>query len=308
MARQIDLKANTRTETGRGPMKRLRDKDVIPGVVYGGKEQALNIAMSRPELAEVLHDVKGGNVLINLQIAEAGTTKNRLTLIKEVQQHPVTDQILHVDFHEVSATQKLRTSVPVRAVGEPAGAKEGGVLEFVMRELRVECSPKDLPESIEVNVEKLAIGESIQVGAVIAPPGVTLLDNKDLAIFTVAAPMAEEEVVVAPVEGAAAEPEVITAKKVEGEEGEEEEAEGKAEGKAKGKGEAKPKAEAGKGEAKPAAGAAAKPGTKPADGKAEAKATAGAGKPWAKAGAAPAAGAKAEAKTAAGAKPEGKKK
>jgi large subunit ribosomal protein L25 len=292
-------------------MKRLRDKDVIPGVVYGGKEQTLNIAMSRPELAEVLHNVKGGNVLINLQIAEAGTTKNRLTLIKEVQQHPVTDQILHVDFHEISTTQKLRTSVPVRVVGEPAGAKEGGVLEFVMRELRVECLPKDLPEAIEVNVEALGIGQVIQVSAVIAPPGVTLLDSKDQPVFTVAAPMAEEEVVVAPVEGAAAEPEVITAKKAEGEEGEEgEEAEGeaKAEGKARGKGEAKP-ATAGK----------------PADGKADAKAPAGAGKPatagkpWAKGGAAPAtagkpaAGAKPgakpdAAKPAAGGKPEGRKK
>jgi large subunit ribosomal protein L25 len=302
MARQIELKANTRTETGRNAIKRLRAKDVVPGVVYGGKEQTLNIALSRRELEQVLHHVTGANVLINLQVAEGGATKNRLALIKEVQQHPVTDEILHVDFHEISATQKLRTSVPVRAVGEPAGAKEGGVLEFVMRELRVECSPKDLPEAIEVNVEALAIGQTIQVGAVIAPAGVTLLDNKDQAVFTVAAPMAEEEVVVAPVEGAAAEPEVITAKKAEGEEGEEgEEAEG--EGKAGGK--AKGKAEAGKGEAKPATagGAAAKPGAKPADGK-----PATAGKPWAKAGATPTAGAKADGKPATAHKPEGRKK
>ena len=214
--------------------------------------------------------------MINLQVAEGGVTKNRLSLIKEVQQHPVTDQILHVDFHEISATQKLRTSVPIRAVGEPAGAKEGGVLEFVMRELRVECLPKDLPEAIEVNVEALGIGQTIQVGAVVAPPGVALLDSKDQPVFTVAAPMAEEEVVVAPVEGeAAAEPEVITAKKVEGEEGEEEEpaTAGKGEGKAKGKPATAGKGEAGKGEAKPATAG------KPADGKAEAKSPAGAGKP-----------------------------
>ena len=241
MARQIELKADARTETGKDAVKRLRMKDVVPAVVYGAKEQAsdrtpnaMNIAVSRPELARVLHHVRGANVLVNLQVAEGGAMKNRLTLIKEVQYHPVTDQILHVDFHEVSATQKLRTTVPVQAVGEPIGAKEGGVLEFVMRELRVECSPKDLPEVIEINVEKLAIGQSIQVGAVVAPPGVMLLDNKEQAVFTVAAPMAEEEVVVAPVEGAAAEPEVITAKKAEGEEGEEEEeGETKAEGKGK---------------------------------------------------------------------------
>jgi len=266
-------------------MKRLRTKDSVPGVVYGGKEKALIIAMSRPELAEVLHHVKGGNVLINLQVAEGGATKNRLALIKEVQQHPVTDQLLHVDFHEISATQKLHTSVPVQVVGEPVGAKEGGVLEFVMRELRVECLPKDLPESISINVEALGIGQSIQVGAVIAPAGVTLLDSKDQPVLTVAAPMAEEEVVAAPVEGAAAEPEVITAKKAEGEEGEEgEEAEGKAKGKPATAG--KPAA-AGKGDTK-------------AEGKGDAKA------------AAPAAGAKGDAKAGAkpatAGKPEGKKK
>jgi large subunit ribosomal protein L25 len=288
-------------------MKRLRDKDLVPGVVYGGKEQApdgapnaMNITMSRPELAEVLHDARGGNVLINLKVAEAGATKNRLALIKEVQQHPTTDQILHVDFHEISTTEKLRTSVPVRVIGEPIGAKEGGVLEFVMRELRVECLPKDLPEAIDINVEALAIGQAIQVSAVIAPAGVTLLDNKDQPVLTVAAPMAEEEVVAAPVEGAAAEPEVITAKKAEGEEGEEgeeAEGEGKAKGKAApaGKGEAKGegKAGAGKGEAKP--GAAGKGGAAPAG---------------AKPGAAPATAGKPTAggKPAAGGKPEGKKK
>jgi large subunit ribosomal protein L25 len=251
-------------------------------------------------LAEVLHDARGGNVMINLKDEEAGATKNRLALIKEVQQHPTTDQILHVDFHEISTTEKLRTSVPVRVIGEPIGAKEGGVLEFVMRELRVECLPKDLPEAIDINVEALAIGQAIQVGAVIAPAGVTLLDNKDQPVLTVAAPMAEEEVVAAPVEGAAAEPEVITAKKAEGEEGEEgeeAEGEGKAKGKAApaGKGEAKGegKAGAGKGEAKP--GAAGKGGAAPAG---------------AKPGAAPATAGKPTAggKPAAGGKPEGKKK
>jgi large subunit ribosomal protein L25 len=199
---------------------------------------------------------------------------------------------LHIDFQEVKATEKLRASVPVRPVGEPAGVKTGGgILEYVMRELHVECLPKDLPEVIEVNVEKLEIGQSIHVGDMVAPPGVALLDDKNQTVFLVVAPITEEELA-AMTEAAAtpaAEPEVITAKKEEGEEAVAPE------------GEAKPKAEAGKPEAKA-----------PAAGKAEAKAPASAapGKAPAAGAAskAPAAGAagKPEAKPAAG-KPEPKK-
>jgi len=202
-------------------------------------------------------------------VDEGGKTNNRLALIQEVQHHPYEDTILHIDFHEVLATEKLRTSVPVRPVGEPSGVKNGGgVLEYVMRELRVECLPEDLPEMLEVNVEKMEISQSIHVGDITPPTGVTLLDDKGQTVFLVAAPITEEELA-AMTEAAAApsaEPEVITAKKEEGEEG------------AAAEGEAKPKAEAGKAEAKaPAAGKTE--GKAPAAGKAEAKP---AGKPEAK--------------------------
>ncbi len=260
MAKQLQLKAKTRAEAGRGQVKRLRATGAVPGVVYGAKVQPLNIAVAVVDLEKVLHHATGENVLVDLLVDEGGKTANRLALIQEVQHHPFEDTILHVDFHEVSATEKLRTAVPVRPVGEPSGVKNGGgVLEHVMRELHVECLPKDLPDVIEVNVEKMEIGEGIHVGDIAAPAGVTLLDDKGQTVFIVAAPIAEEVAVAAPVEGAA-EPEVIGAKKEEGVEGEA----------AEGKGEAKPAA--GKAEAKPAAGKAE---AKPAAGKAEAKPAAG---------------------------------
>jgi large subunit ribosomal protein L25 len=273
MAKQVQLKVTTRTEQGRNPLKRLRTRDVIPGIVYGAINQPLRIAIATKELEKALHGA-GENVLVDLQVEEGGKVNNRLALIQEVQHHPYKDIILHVDFHEVSATEKLRTSVPVRAVGEPAGVKTGGgVLEFVMRELRVECLPKDLPDVIEVNVEALEIGQSIHLAGIQPPAGVAWLDNKDQVVFIVAAPVAEEEVVAEP-GAAAAEPEVIGAKKEEGEEG------AAAEGAEKGK----PAAKAEAGKAAPAGKADAKPATagKPAAGKpAEAKA-APAGKPAAK--------------------------
>jgi large subunit ribosomal protein L25 len=284
MAKQVQIKAKPRNETGRDPVKRMRASGVIPAVVYGAQMKPLNISITSMELDKALHHATGENVLVDLVVEEDGKSKNRLALIQEVQHHPVEDTILHVDFHEVSATEKLRTDVPVRAVGEPAGVKTGGgVLEFVMRELRVECLPKDLPELIEVNVEKLEIGQSIHVGDITPPAGVTFLDDKGQAVFIVAAPIAEEEVA-ATTEAGPAEPELIGAKKEEGEEGEE------GESKPPGKGEpAKGKAEAGKGETKAAVG---KGEAKPAAGKAEAK---------------PVAGKPAAGKPAAPAKPEAKK-
>lgn len=266
MAKQLQLKATARTHTGKGPVKRLRAEGVVPGVVYGAGVKPLPITVASKALKEVLAFAHSGNVLVDLQVEEGKETRNRLALLQEVQAHPVSDVLLHVDFREVSATAKMRTTVTVRPVGEAAGVKTGGgVLEFVLRELHVECLPKDLPDLIEVNVEKLEIGQTISVGDLTVPAGVSVLDPKDRAVFTVAAPMAEEEVA-APVEGAA-EPEVIGAKKEEGEEGEAAPAE-------KGKAEAKPAA--GKADAKPAAGAA------PAKGAAPAAKPAAAGKPEAK--------------------------
>ena len=264
MAKQVQLKAQLRNVTGKTQVKRLRSQGAVPGSVYGTHTKPYNITVNTRELGDVLHRATGENVLVDLQVDEGGKTNNRLALIQEVQHHPFLDTILHVDFHEVLATEKLHTKVPVRPVGEPAGVKNGGgVLEYVMRELHVECLPKDLPELLEVNVEKLEIGESIHVKDVVPPAGVALTDDKDMTIFLIVAPIAEE--VAATPEAGAAEPEVIGAKKEEGAEG----AEGEA-----AKGDAK--APAGKAEAKPAAVKAdAKPAAGKADAKAEAKPAAG---------------------------------
>ena len=291
MAQKVQLKAKTRTEIGKGAVKRMRSQGAVPAVIYGAHSKPVNLAIAVEELEKALHDATSENVLVDLMVDEGGKTNKRLALIQEVQHHPYEDTILHIDFHEVVATEKLRANVPVRPIGEPAGVKTGGgILEYVMRELRVECLPQDLPEVLEVSVEVLEIGQSIHVGDITPPKGVTLLDDKGQTVFLVAAPITEEELA-AMTEAAAApsaEPEVITAKKEEGEEGVAPE------------GEAKPKAEDGKTDAKaPAAGAA---GKAPAAGKVEGKAPAAgaAGK-----APAPVAGGKAGAKPAA--KPEAKK-
>jgi large subunit ribosomal protein L25 len=278
MAQKVQLKAKSRAEIGKGAVKRMRDQGSIPGVIYGSHMKPINITVAVKELETALHSASSENVLVDLSLEEGGKTNNRLTLIQEVQHHPYKDTILHIDFHEVLATEKLRASVPVRPIGEPAGVKNGGgVLEFVMRDLHVECLPQDLPALLEVNVEKLEIGQSIHVGDITPPNGVALLDDKGQTVFLVAAPITEEELA-AMTEAAAAtptaEPEVLTAKKEEGVEGAVVEGEAKPKVEA-GKADAKAPAAAGKADAKaPAAGkapAGGKPEAKPAGGKPEAK-------------------------------------
>jgi large subunit ribosomal protein L25 len=262
MAKQVQLKASKRSESGRGPVKRLRATGVVPGVVYGPHTEPVIVTVSKVALSDVLAHAVGGNVLVDLQVEEGGKTVQRLTLIQDVQKHPCTDVILHVDFREVSATEKMRTTVAVRPVGEPEGVKTGGgVLEFIMRDLHVECLPKDLPDVIEVNVEKMEIGQSIHVSDITPPAGVTLLDQKGQAVFIVAAPIAEEVEAVPAAGAAAGEPEVIGAKKAEGEEGVEGEKKAEA-GKPAAAGKAEAKPAAGKADAKAAPATAAKPEAK----------------------------------------------
>jgi large subunit ribosomal protein L25 len=249
---QVALKANYRKTTRRGEVKKLRATGVVPGVVYGAHTKPLSVEVTGKDLEKVLHGAASENVLVELDLAGGAAADKRLAMVQEVQHDHLSGKVLHVDFHELKADEKFTASVPVHPVGEAAGVKtSGGVLEYAMRYLHVRCLPKDLPEQINVDVAKLEIGQAIHVSEVTMPAGVEALDRKDLPVFIVVAPQVEEEAAATPAEGAATEPEVITAKKAEGEEGAAE----------AGKGE-KPKAEAGKAEAKPDAKAAAKPEAK----------------------------------------------
>lgn len=218
MAKQILLKAVARAEAGKSQVKKLRRQGMVPAVIYGPHTSPRNLAVRALDLDRVLQSATGENVLVNLQVEGGEAAGNHLALIQEVQHHPVNDALLHVDFREVSATEKMRTAVPVRPVGEAAGVKTGGgILEMLVRELRVECLPADLPDVIEVNVERLQIGQSIHVGEITPPPGVTLLDDKDQPVFLVVAPITEEEEAAIGQPAEMAEPEVIGAKKEEAE-------------------------------------------------------------------------------------------
>lgn len=243
MAKQVHLKATRREGVGRAPARRTRASAQIPAVVYGAHIQPTAIQVDEREVTRLFKHATSENMLVELSLDEGGKTSTRLAFIQEIQHHALTDRVLHLDFHEIRADEKLHARVLIVPLGEPEGVRTGGgVLEQVLRELEVECLPKDLPERIEVDVSFLVIGANIHVSQVKVPTGVSVISHSDVPVFTVLAP--KEEVVAAPT--AITEPEMIKEKKPE---------DGAA-------AEAKPDAK----------GAAAKPDSKAAAGKPDAKA------------------------------------
>lgn len=215
MAQQAKLTVQTRTQVGRNAIKKVRKDGLIPGVIYGVGQEPINLEVNGRQLSTVLAHASSENILLELEIVDGDNKRNSLAMIQEVQHHPIQRQILHVDFHAVSATEKITAEVPIETIGEPVGVKtNGGLLEHNLRDLEVECLPADLPERIEVDVTNLDINQSIHVKDLKLPPGVETVTDADLTVVAVSAPRVDEEPTEA-LGAAPAAPEVITAKKPE---------------------------------------------------------------------------------------------
>ena len=192
---------------------RPRARGGVPAVIYGSKDKPANLEVSRREIEALLSHAVGENILVDLEIEEGGQKTSRLSLIQEVQHHPLRGEVLHVDFHAVSMTEEISADIVIEAFGEADGVKNfGGLLEQNLRAVSIKCLPQNLPEIIRVDVSPLKVGDSIHVRDLPLPAGVTATDDADLTVFIVAeATVAEEP---APAAAAAA-PEVIKEKKPE---------------------------------------------------------------------------------------------
>jgi large subunit ribosomal protein L25 len=251
--KSVPLNAFPRTLSRRGGVKKLRATGRVPAVIYGRQAKAQSLEVMAKEMSDLIHHSLSENVLVDLAVKDDARPK-RLALVQEVQHHPLSGEVLHVDLHEVAEDEKVTINVPLETVGEAAGVKTGGgVLEHVLFKIKVRALPKDLPEQIVVDVTSLELGKSIHLGDIKEPAGVEILGDKKVSVISVALPKTEAEEAAA-VEGepaAAGDVEMIKEKKEEGEEGA-----------APAKGE---KATAKAGEKAPAKGAekaAAKPGEK----------------------------------------------
>ena len=250
---EIVLEAESRALATKGGIKAMRTKGRIPGVAYGDDGAPVTLSIDEKSVQAILHSKGGRNALISLKIGGA----SHPVLIKEIQRHPITRALWHVDFHRISLKKKIETRVPVHVKGEAPGVKVGGgVLEHLVREIRVRCLPTEIPAFVEVDISNLQLNQGIRAKELVLPTGVEILMDAEGVIVHVLTVHVVEEVAPADaaVAGAAgAEPEVIKKGKVE------EGAEGEA---ASG---AKPAAGADKKAGAPAAGA--KPEAKKPEGK-----------------------------------------
>jgi large subunit ribosomal protein L25 len=220
--KSVPLNAFPRALARRAGAKKLRTGGRIPAVIYGRQAKAQNLELSAKELEDLVHHSVSENLLVDLAVKDDARPK-RLALVQEMQHHPLSGKVLHVDFHEIAEDEKVTIGIPVETTGEAEGVKtDGGVLEHVLFKVRARGLAKDLPEFITVDVSHLKIGEAIHLGEIKVPAGVELVGDKQIPVIAVAAPRTEEEEAAEAAEAAAAAPgevEMIKEKKEEGEEG-----------------------------------------------------------------------------------------
>lgn len=200
--------AKKRNQEGSNNARRLRGAGRLPGVVYGADKDPVSVAVDVHDFEQILHHHASESMIINIAVEGEGDMS---VLVKDVQHHPVTSELVHVDFMRVEADRPIHVDIEIELVGDAAGVKIGGLLDQVMHTIGVECLPADLVEKFEVNVSELAIGQSLHVSDLNLGAKYKVLVDPAAIVVSVSGPTVEAEA-----EGeASAEPEVITAKKAE---------------------------------------------------------------------------------------------
>ncbi len=206
--KQFELNTTIRTTVGNGPARRLRQQGLIPAVLYGPAVAPVKLTVNGKDFESA---VKKGNVrrtIFSLALQDGGSTA-KTAIIKELQQHPVNGQFLHVDFYEIAMDRKLRVKIPVVTKGKAKGEEFGGMLQIIEREIEVLCLPREIPEALEVDVTELGVGGTLHVNDIALPAGVELPPGDNYTVFTVVSQKAEAapaEAAAETAEGEAAEP------------------------------------------------------------------------------------------------------
>jgi large subunit ribosomal protein L25 len=157
----MNLKANLRERVGNGPARELRRGGKVPAILYGPKTEPLKLSIEKAALEPVFKAGAVAQKLLKLTIE--GDAKGRNVMIKELQRHPVSQNLLHLDLYEVSMDQKIKVMVPVTTTGKSVGVEMGGMLQIIRRELEVLCLPDQIPENITIDITDLDVGDSFHV-------------------------------------------------------------------------------------------------------------------------------------------------
>lgn len=213
---KILLKAEKRTELGKGSARSLRRSNILPAVLYA-KGFSTPIKLQRKDITKLMVSGKREHALITIELSGGeGKKTDHWTLIKDYQLDPVRNELLHVDFIEISLKKKIKTTVPIVVTEESAGVKKGGILQQQLRDVEIECLPTQIPEGMEVDVSAVDIGHSLHISDLKIKEGVKILSDLQDVILTVSAPVVEE-VAPVPAEEEAAGPEVTKQGKSEAE-------------------------------------------------------------------------------------------
>ncbi len=189
----IDLKAEIRKEKGKGAGRALRRNQRVPGIVYGSKTDPVMISVSMPDLDKVVRENGFSGVFLSLSV-EGDNKKSRSVMLRETQMDIFATAYFHVDFHEIDMDTEVTVNVAVEPVGEPKGVSEGdGMLQIIRRELEVVCKPADMPESIEVDVTDLDVGDSVHVSEIRVGENIEIPYEVDFTVLTVSMPTYEAE-------------------------------------------------------------------------------------------------------------------
>lgn len=187
----IELKAQLRTTKGNGPARAMRRDGRVPAVLYGPKTEPNMISVGARDLDNILKQGSIGRNIINLAID--GVEGSRATMVKELQTHPMSQNVLHVDFYEVDMTRKIKVNVPVTTTGKSVGVELGGMLQIIRRELEVYCLPNEIPQAITIDITDLEIGDSVHVNDIETEGGVEIPHDVNFTVLTILSPKKAEE-------------------------------------------------------------------------------------------------------------------
>ena len=181
------LVVESRATTGKGAVRKLRAAGRIPAILYGQGKESVPLTIDPRALEKVLR-AGGANALLDLTVEGRPELGSPVALVKELQRHPIRGTIVHADLYQVDLTRTVEVEVPVHLVGKAKGLDFGGILEHSLREIALECLPRSIPASIEVDVSNMEVGDVIHVRDLVLPPGVSLVSDPDLGVVHVALP------------------------------------------------------------------------------------------------------------------------
>ena len=185
-----DLNVELRTRTGKGICRQLREKQLVPGVVYGKGMKSVPVTLNAKQLTAAISGEGGQNHLLTLR--GGGALDGSVIIVADVLRDPMKNILRHVDLHKVDLTETVRVEVAVKLVGTAVGVKEGGLLDLAMHAVQVECLPHQIPEHIDLDVTPLAIGHSLHVSDLQLPAGIKVLDDPKAAIVSILGKAKEE--------------------------------------------------------------------------------------------------------------------